>query len=110
MQEALQSNTIFHFWIKGEEDLGLLKMYPIHLTEKYVCMCTQPSTTRNPGCPTTSYTREKYEQLKDSSICFYFPISDIIPFDDYSDSAWDKYSDCEGCRYGYSNQQGHTCI
>lgn len=30
-----------------------------------------------------------------------------IRFMDYSEESWDKYSTCEGCRYGFSNQQGH---
>ncbi len=29
-------------------------------------------------------------------------------FTDYNEYAMDKYSSCEGCRYGYGNQLGHT--
>jgi hypothetical protein len=37
----------------------------------------------------------------------YF-VKNIIEFTDYDkESFWEKYSKCEGCRYGLNNQLGH---
>ena len=82
-------------------------MYPVNITDKYVAMCTQKNHLSN--TPILPYSNGTYERLKHTNIIFYFPIESILPFEDYSEDAWDKYSDCEGCRYGYSNQEGHTC-
>lgn len=103
MQEAIRTNELFCFWIEDK----LLKMYPFETTEKYVSMCTEKKP--NEKAIIVPYTPELYEGLKHLNVVFYFHKEEIIPFDDYSENAWDKYSDCEGCRYGYSNQQGHTC-
>jgi len=43
----------------------------------------------------------------ESTALYSFNLEKMIEFTDYSDDAWDKYSSCEGCRYGHSNQQGH---
>ena len=44
----------------------------------------------------------------DKKEIYAFEIEDIEEFTDYSPTeAFDKYSKCEGCRYGYANQLGH---
>ena len=53
--------------------------------------------------------RDKFvivEKLDEHSFQYYYSIY-CEPFTSYSEDAWDKYSNCEGCRYGLSNQQGH---
>ena len=105
MQQSLQSNDVFCFFLKGETEKFL--MYPVNITDKYVAMCTQKNPLSN--TPILPYSKGTYESLKHTNIIFYFPIENVLPFEDYSEDAWDKYSECEGCRYGYSNQEGHTC-
>jgi hypothetical protein len=47
------------------------------------------------------------EKIDEKEI-YAFDIEHIEEFTDYSlTDAFDKYSTCEGCRYGYANQLGH---
>lgn len=50
------------------------------------------------------YSSEKIDENE----IYAFEIEHIEEFTDYSPTdAFDKFSKCEGCRYGYANQMGH---
>ena len=45
------------------------------------------------------------DKTKENKVTYL--ISNIQPFTDFTSNAWDKYSECQGCRYGLANQLGH---
>jgi hypothetical protein len=47
------------------------------------------------------------QKVKFTNELYMFDMKHIVMFTDYSENAFDKFSKCEGCRYGYANQLGH---
>lgn len=52
----------------------------------------------------TNLNQQEYIKINDKK----YSIKDIVEFTDYhTESYWEKFSECEGCRYGINNQLGH---
>jgi hypothetical protein len=90
IKECIKNKRIFAFYyISSNEDVECIFMYPqlISLTN------------------TILFGLDKTKKHKVTYL-----ISNIRSFTDFTKDAWDKYSECEGCRYGLLNQMGHIGI
>lgn len=85
IEECIKNNTLFAFYYtSSNEDTECIFMYPKSIKNKTLF-----------GLNTT----------KENTVSYL--ILNMIPFTDFTSDAWEKYSQCQGCRYGLSNQQGH---
>ena len=94
------------FYYKNNEEL--LIVYPVKIDKVYDLLLGTFSKIDIILNSTINF--RMYSDIKkiDLEQVYAFDIDLIKEFTDYSSTdAFDKYSKCEGCRYGYSNQMGH---
>ncbi len=87
IEDCIKENKLFAFYYtNSNEDIECIFVYPqfISLTK------------------TILFALDKTKENKVTYL-----MSNIQPFTDFTSNAWDKYSECQGCRYGLGNQQGH---
>jgi hypothetical protein len=88
LNQAISNKTLFAF-------------YYISSNEEKDCIFIYPNCILN----NTLFGLDKNKQ----NIVSY-SISNLQPFTDFTNDAWNKYSECKGCRYGSPNQQNHIGI
>jgi len=85
IEDCIKNNSLFAFYYTcSNEDTECIFMYPISIKNNTLF-----------GLDTT----------KENTVSYL--IINMHPFTDFTSNAWDKYSQCQGCRYGLGNQQGH---
>ena len=85
IEDCIKNNSLFAFYYTcSNEDTECIFMYP-----KFI----------------KNNTLFGHDLKKENTVSYL--ISNMNPFTDFTSDAWDKYSQCQGCRYGLGNQQGH---
>ena len=120
IQTCIQSNSPFGFYYSINDDQHqiestevknkLLVCYPLLIDDATLIAIFSNTeldivkTMINKDFNTIQFNPSKE---RETTTVYSFDLDKIIEFTDYGENSWDKYSNCEGCRYGYSNQQGH---
>ncbi len=111
--QSIYTNNYIAFYYNNDTD-HLIYCYPIFIhsqSNKLISIFSKADLDLiknkvNNDSIASIHEFEYTEQIDDTKL-YSFDLDKIIEFTDYGENAWDKYSSCEGCRYGLSNQQGH---